>query len=118
MNQQMQTTEENTTKNFYLGGFNIGLDPDDQMELNKALAKNTSDLAKGSVQLGAESIGFANAMIDAPLNQGTRDSDYYGPIDGFNRIFSNKVSKFFSKFTLIFINILFDDCFNFLFFKT
>jgi hypothetical protein len=89
MNQQMQTTEDNTTKNFYLGGFNIGLDPDDQMELNQALAKNTSDLAKGAVQLGAETVGFANAMIDAPLNQGTRDSDYYGPIDGFNRIFSN-----------------------------
>ena len=52
MNQQMQTTEDNTTKNFYLGGFNIGLDPDDQMELNEALAKNTSDLAKGAVQTG------------------------------------------------------------------
>jgi len=89
MNQQMQTTEDNTTKNFYLGGFNIGLDPDDQMELNQALAKNTSDLAKGAVQTGAETVGFANAMIDAPLNEGTRDSDYYGPIDGFNRIFSN-----------------------------
>ena len=97
MNQQMQTTEENTTKNFYLGGFNIGLDPDDQMELNQALAKNTSDLAKGSVQLGAESIGFANAMIDAPLNQGTRDSDYYGPIDGFNRIFSNMLGYSVTK---------------------
>ena len=89
MNQQMQTTEDNTTKNFYLGGFNIGLDPDDQMELNQALAKNTSDLAKGAVQTGIETVGIANALVDAPLNEGTRDSDYYGPIDGFNRIFSN-----------------------------
>ncbi len=91
MNQQMQTTEDNTTKNFYLGGFNIGLDPDDQMELNQALAKNTSDLAKGAVQTGIETVGFVNALVDAPLNQGTRDSDYYGPIDGIKRIFSHYV---------------------------
>ena len=93
MNQQMQTTEDNTTKNFYLGGFNIGLDPDDQMELNEALAKNTSDLAKGAVQTGIETIGFVNALVDAPLNQGTRDSDYYGPIDGIKRIFSHSVGR-------------------------
>jgi hypothetical protein len=93
MNQQMQTTEDNTTKNFYLGGFNIGLDPDDQMELNQALAKNTSDLAKGAVQTGIETVGFVNALVDAPLNQGTRDSDYYGPIDGIKRIFSHSVGR-------------------------